>query len=254
MLKSIVNLRVIGVLAAGVVATFALASVAFAFHSPEHYTLFGDAAYTSPGNASARAVHIASDPGFGGINFPAESGLTFADLTTLSSDYNIEADDACLGGSPRMQIKVETPANGVKNIFAYFGIDSAGAPCVVGAWANSGDFLEVGRLLDTSQVGGTFYDPYANALLNYGSYPVVSIQVVADASWAFADNEQALDIDNTLINSTLFTYEVPVATNKDQCKSGGWMNYADDEGNSFKNQGDCVSYVATGGTNKGAGN
>jgi hypothetical protein len=37
----------------------------------------------------------------------------------------------------------------------------------------------------------------------------------------------------------------PVApTNKDQCKNGGWQNYPQ-----FKNQGDCVSFVATGGSN-----
>lgn len=233
---------------------FSVAGSALAFHSPEHYTLFGDAQYVSPGNASARAVHIASDPDFGGINFPAESGTTFSTLTKLSSDFKIESDDACLGGSPRFQIKVQTPTSGVKNIFGYFGVDSGGVPCVPGVWMNTGDLLETGRLLDTSQLGGTFYDPYTNALANYGSYPVVSIQIVGDASWAFSDNEQAFDVDNTLINSTLFTYEVPVAMASDQCKKNGWMNYADSEGHSFKNQGDCVSFVASHGKNKGAGN
>jgi hypothetical protein len=33
-------------------------------------------------------------------------------------------------------------------------------------------------------------------------------------------------------------------TSKDQCKNGGWQTYG-----VFKNQGDCVSYVATGGKN-----
>lgn len=33
-------------------------------------------------------------------------------------------------------------------------------------------------------------------------------------------------------------------TSKDQCKKGGWAGFG-----VFKNQGDCVSYVATGGTN-----
>ena len=236
------------------IGAFSLATGASALHSPEHYTLFGDATYVSPGNASGRAVHIESDPGFGGINFTVATGTTFADLTTLSTDFKIESDDACLGGSPRYQIKVQTPTSGVKNIFGYFGVDSGGAPCVPGVWMNTGDILEVNRLLDTSQLGGTFYDPYVNALANYGSYPVVSIQIVGDASWAFADSEQAFDIDNTLINSTLFTYEIPVATDKNQCKNGGWEGRADSEGNSFKNQGDCVSSVATKGKNSGRGN
>jgi hypothetical protein len=31
-------------------------------------------------------------------------------------------------------------------------------------------------------------------------------------------------------------------TSKDQCKNGGWRNFPD-----FKNEGQCVSFVATGG-------
>jgi hypothetical protein len=33
----------------------------------------------------------------------------------------------------------------------------------------------------------------------------------------------------------------PLPTSKDQCKNGGWRNYP-----GFKNQGDCISFVATG--------
>jgi hypothetical protein len=38
-------------------------------------------------------------------------------------------------------------------------------------------------------------------------------------------------------------------TTKDQCKNGGWRNFG-----VFKNQGDCVSFVATGGRNAPAHN
>jgi len=34
----------------------------------------------------------------------------------------------------------------------------------------------------------------------------------------------------------------PLPTSKDECKNGGWRNFP-----GFKNQGDCVSFVATGG-------
>ncbi len=40
---------------------------------------------------------------------------------------------------------------------------------------------------------------------------------------------------------------------KDDCKNGGWQHLADAQGRPFKNQGDCVSYVATGGKNKAKG-
>lgn len=47
---------------------------------------------------------------------------------------------------------------------------------------------------------------------------------------------------------------VVVLTTKDQCKNNGWKTLKDDLGKSFKNQGDCVSFVATKGKNKAAGN
>ena len=40
----------------------------------------------------------------------------------------------------------------------------------------------------------------------------------------------------------------PFPTSMDQCKNGGWRNFP-----GFKNQGDCVSFVATGGKNPPAG-
>jgi dipeptidyl aminopeptidase/acylaminoacyl peptidase len=45
-----------------------------------------------------------------------------------------------------------------------------------------------------------------------------------------------------------------VPTSKEQCKKGGWQDFKDAEGERlFKNQGDCVSYVATGGKNPPSG-
>ena len=44
-----------------------------------------------------------------------------------------------------------------------------------------------------------------------------------------------------------------VPTSKDDCKNGGWQTLVDGNGNPFKNQGDCVSYVATKGKNTGSG-
>jgi hypothetical protein len=44
-----------------------------------------------------------------------------------------------------------------------------------------------------------------------------------------------------------------VPQTKNDCKKGGWQSLVDENGNFFKNQGDCVSYVATGGKNPAAG-
>lgn len=43
------------------------------------------------------------------------------------------------------------------------------------------------------------------------------------------------------------TVQRPLPTSVDECKNGGWQAFG-----IFKNQGDCVSYIATGGKNKPA--
>jgi hypothetical protein len=49
-------------------------------------------------------------------------------------------------------------------------------------------------------------------------------------------------------NTTTYDFEPDTIppTSKDQCKNGGWQSFASQ---GFKNQGDCVSYVSTGGRN-----
>lgn len=46
-----------------------------------------------------------------------------------------------------------------------------------------------------------------------------------------------------VVSNLAVTYQ-PLPTSTDQCKKDGWIQYQ-----VFKNQGDCVSFVATGGTN-----
>lgn len=59
--------------------------------------------------------------------------------------------------------------------------------------------------------------------------------------------------DAVIFNGTTYDFEVtqPVVTptNKDQCKKDGWKSF----GGVFKNQGDCVSWVATNGRNPATG-
>jgi len=53
------------------------------------------------------------------------------------------------------------------------------------------------------------------------------------------------------VTATITFNNVP--TSADQCKKGGWQSLNDANGTRFKNQGDCVGYVATGGTNPANG-
>lgn len=73
----------------------------------------------------------------------------------------------------------------------------------------------------------------------------------AGSGWSSFDgnvNDFTIGVDGS---NTTYDFEPnpPAPTSKDQCKHGGWQGYADASGRPFKNQGDCVSYVATGGRN-----
>jgi len=63
-----------------------------------------------------------------------------------------------------------------------------------------------------------------------------------DGGW---DGTQVVEISSASVNSTTYSFAAP--TSKDQCKNGGWQSFTNP--GAFKNQGDCVSYVATHGKN-----
>ena len=63
-------------------------------------------------------------------------------------------------------------------------------------------------------------------------------------------NPDQQDLDNDGIGDVIDHTVLPI--NKDQCKNDGWKRFYDGSVK-FKNQGDCVSFVATGGKNLPAG-
>lgn len=64
-------------------------------------------------------------------------------------------------------------------------------------------------------------------------------------------------VDGITLNDTVYDFErvAPepepvVPTSKDDCKQGGWMSLVNADGSSFKNQGQCVSYVQSNANSK----
>jgi len=211
------------------------------------YTLFGDATLTSghPG-AGVQLRSVGTGPNtatFGGIDFNTPTTLTVGTLNELSTDYKFTSN-SCGGGSPRFQINV-----GGANIFVYIGPPPNYTGCPTGTWQSTGNLLSPTSLVDTSQLGGSQYDTWANAQAKYGLLPVTGIQLVADGGWFFGVGAvQTVVVDNVVINGTTYTFG-PALT-KDSCKNGGWQDFTSSPG-PFKNQGDCVSFFASGGTDEG---
>lgn len=247
MIKKLKKLLAAG---AATLATLALSVAPVAAASS--YELFGDASLVSPGYNSDTAVQLVSDtdPGYGSVEFTYPDGSTFADLAVLSTDFNV-TDDNCGGGAPRFSIGVDQGGT-TKNIFVYLGDAPNYNTCDPNTWVSTGDLLETGTSVDTSQLGGAFYQDYDAAIAAYGTLAITSISLVTDAGWSQLDGEQTVLADNVTINDVVFGFEAgseePVMpTAKDDCKQGGWSEYG-----VFKNQGDCVSFVASQGRNKPA--
>jgi hypothetical protein len=55
------------------------------------------------------------------------------------------------------------------------------------------------------------------------------------------------------VRATVDVASNPVVTSADECKNGGWQTLTDSLGTAFRNQGDCVSFVRTGGKNSASG-
>jgi hypothetical protein len=77
------------------------------------------------------------------------------------------------------------------------------------------------------------------------SQPVVLLK--AGSGWSnFDGNVDAFTIGVTGSNTTYDFEPYRVATDKEQCKNGGWQNVKRTDGSGFKNQGQCIQYVNTG--------
>jgi hypothetical protein len=115
---------------------------------------------------------------------------------------------------------------------------SGGPDLVIDDSANSGT-------PQNPQVTSTTANGYAVSVSNFaftesGQPDLVSPFTAFPGPWS-----------NSTGSFTLTVTHVPTTTT--QCKKNGWTTYTDASGTSFKDQGDCVSYVATGGRNLAAG-
>ena len=206
------------IVAAVAAASLALASTAAAALTPGVF---------DPGNTGCVTATYA-----GGVlhlekNCPtATNAAAGADITGLegqaftSGSFTLASAGQCQGGSPRFDV-----------------VTTAGL-----------FFLGCNNVTPTINANGTatytFTATTIAAAGNQVPFPTGTITALD----VLIDVEGTADITNITVNGEL---QVPTPqAAKDQCKNGGWQNFTSP---SFKNQGDCVSYFATGGSNPGNG-
>jgi hypothetical protein len=139
-----------------------------------------------------------------GATFADTGVTTFSSITTLSTEFDV-TDDDCKGGSPRFQVRVQTPS-GEKNVFVYLGPSPSYTGCSTNVWIASDNLIgAVDGRYDTSQVqAGTQVSTYAQANALVGTYQVTGISLVVDSGWAFDDKEQTVKIRNARVNGATF--------------------------------------------------
>lgn len=109
------------------------------------------------------------------------------------------------------------------------------------------------KTLEVSATGGAVglysYDVTGNTLTNMNWRAETYSFLATSASATLSFVSTTAGAFGPAIDNVVVTEDVPT---KDDCKQGGWESMIDNAGNSFKNQGDCVSYFATKGKNLGA--
>lgn len=128
-------------------------------------------------------------------------------------------------------------------------VDQGNAVVVPGTWQQWN--VAAGKLWSSRTVAGltstqgavTYTLPWLQA--TYPNATLLGFGVNVGSNNPFYNTE----VDGVQFNNTVYNFEpYVVVTSKDACKDGGWMTAKDSNGNGFKNQGACVSFVASDGT------
>lgn len=185
----------------------AFAALALAVSAPalaaDGTTTFGAATVTD-GVATlvSNTSNTETTDDFSGVTLPLPAGLTLAQITQLSAEFNVTNDD-CAGASPRFQINYGTN----KNMFVYLGPAPTFTGCAQDTWLSSGNLVGTSDQcrVDTSQLSpGTQCSTWAAAVALVGNQPITSISIAVDGSWALADKEQTILVRNVKLNDKTF--------------------------------------------------
>ena len=204
---------------------------------PQGGITYGGVCTINAGGTSATLNTTDGDPdgSYAGVYYAESdiSGDLVGTVTGLSFTYSCTTAATCVtGGSPRMSIPIDTDGDGDTESFAFIDANNCG------------------------QVGATSGTVNQNCPVFFGStlYANWAAFVAANSTARIANDDQVPFVIadqpflGTVSNVQLGQGEddEDVATNKDDCKNGGWADLTREDGSSFKNQGDCIQYVNTG--------
>jgi hypothetical protein len=138
------------------------------------------------------------------ISFTPSSTLTFNDITTLKTDYSFTTGN-CHGGSLRWSVRLTDNDSDPSNdpaIFIYYGDAPSFTDCTTNSQSGA-NMIGPNLSYDTSQLGGTFYDSYANALALASGRSVRRGSLALDSGWG---GDQRATVSNTTVNGDEYDF------------------------------------------------
>jgi hypothetical protein len=160
---------------------------------------------------------LTSDCSAAGASFNNVNGIT---LTELNFQYENSNGGHCGAGAPRYNVVT------TDNVTHFFG-------CADGTTSATNDPNWTEVTWDLNNPAQSFP-------------PITTGEVVQSIDLVFDEGTDQgsgfVNLDNFSINGqTIGTASTP--TNKNQCKNGGFVNFTDETGQTFKNQGQCIAFV-----------
>jgi hypothetical protein len=179
--------------------------------------------------AFALAVALLAMAGTARGQTPGEDSVTGSGTASFWGQFQIDVRSGPIGQNPSGQASFQS---------------------AVGLLSGSASCLEVRDNVATFNVPGT-------------SFGLITFQVTDNAGLGVADLIEGIPTGRTAsdcspltgaVSGSVLTGDIvvhdapPLPTTKDECKNGGWKTFG-----VFRNQGDCVSFVATKGKNPPGG-
>jgi hypothetical protein len=152
-----------------------------------------------------------------GADITGVEGQTFT-----SASFTLASASQCQGGSPRFDVLTDT---------GFF-------------------FLGCNNVTPVINSDGTATYTFTAATLAAAGQQVPTPTGTIQAMDVLIDVEGTADLSNITVNGQLQVPALAHPTTKSACKKGGWRTFTSPR---FKNQGDCVSWVATHGRNPANG-
>ena len=187
--------------------------------------------------------------------------MKLSDLKSASY-WSKQVSASSAGGSASMVLGVDLNGDGTWDTNLVFepywqnNLSPDGAPVTAGEWQkwdvqggalwSSRSFGEGEAALVAGSGGAPFYT-LDNVLANYPDAKLTGIGV----SVGSYNPDYTIDVDGVELNGVTYNFENTasntgtVPTTKDDCKNDGWKTLSNVDGRMFKNQGQCVSFVAS---------